>query len=1524
MAGFAVARFEAALGRRYHVVVTLELPDTGTRFFAFEAEHGQQRIEFPEHTIDSLRRVVVSFEAALAATQGLADATLAPSYCSFGGQQLYKVEAEQSEDGEIVHVVDLTATPTSGRLSIPVECFSAFVNLLFDDRLGFPSGCLERVMSYHSLLQLAFPNVSGSLNATMGHRSGFLMIDIAQPRLTDPVFMQQGEADEDGAAPDGRAAGGARRAKPKAFKSRLGLRTRSPTSVNYDELLAALGVATRADTQEESEGVKQKSRDRLPPKVLDLGLGAAQIKNLKEPSLRLKVDAEDLEDLRTLLGSTRDGGDFFIGLDIVDLWFLDRSRKVRALRFPLYFAEVALVDLGSEIEVRFRDRPKLVLNFLALCDVVLRFCGSRAVEHELHEVLTRIQNCRFEWVGRVEKVAVQRGLPLADGLLSHQRRLLLGQDERGPIGGALEGLAIEHVTIDSERTLFFARHLAMSEADLALAADLERIGREASTSTSHFNATLLGSVFNPLQPAAQVAAVSKNKTQARRERLSMATALPRCNPYELPDALHFLFDEFERKDLLLVEGPPGTGKTFSMLSLLVHCVCTGKRVLVVSDKSSALDALYEKMVGFMEEGLSDEREHHTRDIALRAGVKRPKWHDKSLGGIQDAARVLRAELRLELVQEILVSGRGAYRGQPQTSSIPETEAKRSPEGPSGFFAELLDIDKRIKNELAKIDQLLVQQFGESVPAERRICSRNWHETTAEDIRDLADFCHYLVQSPDVPSSQIQGILRSFIRNRQELVAKLYPDVAAEFCPADYRNWRGQLERLQRAQVVLETILAQRPLVLEDLMVIAEPLNGTRWPVFLASLHARAFTAAIRDGGQASALRRLRDKLFFPLAEDLQNLLSVVRDELKLFSLESLVKRRCVSQLARLHRFLCREGGVASPCLAWAIVHEVIGISYPPSPASLGNRAQATVGSCLHQISELQAERTALVRRRFTEELLSAFRRHVESEKRTTARNETASFDPLAACNDLVAEIDSRFERVVKSDNVGMAIESFHGLKEVIAGCFPVWLLLKDQVSLALPMVKGLFDVVIIDESTQCRVDDAIPLIYRARKVIAVGDENQTVLQRSSALDDFLFENFELESHLHAIGAASVKAAGSHFFGLLKGLKQSRILLDEHFRCPPEVIEYSNKYVYDGLLKIMKWRPTGSPDPVIVDYSERRTRNRNRPTSGKFKGIEVGMIDRFFEWVERSILAFEHETGRRIKLETDVAICYFLLKNEEYIKKRKADFLRSMKRGDDVLDGAGAALQGKERDLIFFLWDITRANFQAFMQGDDPAKRKGELNVLMSRPRLRAYHYLHKDFAALDHSRSSITHYLWSAYKTREEAARAATRSDREASAGRSADVLHDGDSLGPWDQVGPQWAVRSARPSPVRLPWRRTDGQLLYELLRVMCERMGIASELARYRPQFGVIVGRPEHRVDLVLHPAPGHGGPRLALVELSGFETVAHAGELQAFASILGRAQPALVPVFLHTHELFAPKSFVHSRLLDLLRSREPAASS
>ncbi len=342
------------------------------------------------------------------------------------------------------------------------------------------------------------------------------------------------------------------------------------------------------------------------------------------------------------------------------------------------------------------------------------------------------------------------------------------------------------------------------------------------------------------------------------------------------------------------------------------------------------------------------------------------------------------------------------------------------------------------------------------------------------------------------------------------------------------------------------------------------------------------------------------------------------------------------------------------------------------------------------------------------------------------------------------------------------------------------------------------------------------------------------------------------------------------------------MLDEHYRCPPDIIEYSNRYVYNSELKVMQWRRLGQPRAMTVDWSERDRPDSAKPENGAFKGIETDMVDRFFSYVEKSIKEIERETGKRINMEQDVALCYFLLKNEPYVKAKKAEFLTRLDRGNDVLDGAGAALQGKERPYIFYLWDISRGNMMAFRQGDDPDKRKGELNVLMSRPKSRSFHYLHKNFDQLDHDKASITDFLWTAWKRQQE-----------------------GDSK-------KDFVERVKQPGPAFIPWRRSSGSLMLAILNHLKANGSILPAM-KTGTQTGVVVGDPRFKVDVVVN----HEGASIGVIDLCGFDWHENcADDVIDYYFQLKRAEPKIRPVFLFMHELADERSRAFMRLLARFR--------
>lgn len=115
---------------------------------------------------------------------------------------------------------------------------------------------------------------------------------------------------------------------------------------------------------------------------------------------------------------------------------------------------------------------------------------------------------------------------------------------------------------------------------------------------------------------------------------------------------------------------------------------------------------------------------------------------------------------------------------------------------------------------------------------------------------------------------------------------------------------------------------------------------------------------------------------------------------------------------------------------------------------------------------------------------------------------------------------------------------------------------------------ALFDLVIVDEASQCSTPDVLPLLFRARRALVIGDPMQlqhiTTLQprqeaeahrgsglRASWLDEHRFEHRRYSS-FHAAAHAAGRT----------------LLLDEHFRCHPDIVGISNRHCYGDRLTVL--------------------------------------------------------------------------------------------------------------------------------------------------------------------------------------------------------------------------------------------------------------------------------------------------------------------------------------------------------------------
>lgn len=122
------------------------------------------------------------------------------------------------------------------------------------------------------------------------------------------------------------------------------------------------------------------------------------------------------------------------------------------------------------------------------------------------------------------------------------------------------------------------------------------------------------------------------------------------------------------------------------------------------------------------------------------------------------------------------------------------------------------------------------------------------------------------------------------------------------------------------------------------------------------------------------------------------------------------------------------------------------------------------------------------------------------------------------------------------------------------------------------MIEGLFDTVMFDESGQALLHTAVAPLFRARKAIIVGDIFQ--LEPIRGNEERLVERYEFESETEScidIEKNSIQNGadrGSDVYEMLNDQKVG-IILDEHRRCEKAIAEFSNQYVYENRLKIVK-------------------------------------------------------------------------------------------------------------------------------------------------------------------------------------------------------------------------------------------------------------------------------------------------------------------------------------------------------------------
>lgn len=231
---------------------------------------------------------------------------------------------------------------------------------------------------------------------------------------------------------------------------------------------------------------------------------------------------------------------------------------------------------------------------------------------------------------------------------------------------------------------------------------------------------------------------------------------------------------------------------------------------------------------------------------------------------------------------------------------------------------------------------------------------------------------------------------------------------------------------------------------------------------------------------------------------------------------------------------------------------------------------------------------------------------------------------------------------------------------------PVWIMPLSEVAETFDPRTTKFDVVIMDEASQCDLMGMIAL-YLGRKIIIVGDEEQ-VSPVAVGQDQELVQKL-IDEHLQGIPFSVLYDGRMSVYDLAKASFGEAICLVEHFRCVPEIIGFSNFLSYSRRIRPLRDSSNVQLKPHVISY-----RVRNGFSENKVNKTEASVV------ASLVLSASEHSEyqdktfGVISLVGDDQAIEIDRMIRSRMPEKSYARF--------QILCGNPAHFQGDERDVVF--------------------------------------------------------------------------------------------------------------------------------------------------------------------------------------------------------------------------------------------------
>ncbi|MCD4728256.1 MAG: AAA family ATPase [Pirellulales bacterium] len=581
-----------------------------------------------------------------------------------------------------------------------------------------------------------------------------------------------------------------------------------------------------------------------------------------------------------------------------------------------------------------------------------------------------------------------------------------------------------------------------------------------------------------------------------------------------------IVDKLRGASGVLVQGPPGTGKSHTIANLICHLLATGQRILVTAKTPRALQVLG---------GLVPDELRPLCINLLGSGLDEKRSLESSVGGI----------LR-------------------KNEEWNENQAIRERE----------DIEQKLRNlreEKAKVDRRL-RAIRESETHSHSIAEGTYRGTAARIAMDInRDRSTYEWFTDKVQLNQpcpirpedlvevVRVLQRSTADKRQEL-RQVWPESNNIPTPQKFAKLAHDEKRaMEDEKAALQRFPIVRSFCLKRARSSRQKIEEEIRPIEVAvSIHAvetnthritKELLQAIRNrdvDGFARSRNEIQD-----LEREHQNVQKVDEYILKMRR----VVPKLTEELERTCNDTCWEKRIEKINNAWHWaqarfwVEEYIRNEDAPSLAKRARQIEDEISTIIAKLASLHAWSFCFSR------LEENHRRHMEAWQQSMRRlgKGTGKYAP-------------RHRREAQ--------QHLNECREAV----PAWVMPLHRVWDTVDPSPGMFDLIIVDEASQCGVE-ALPLFYLGTKILIVGDDKQIspevgFIDKNKVfqlMEQFLYD-FDHKDSFHR--DASLFDHGKLRYGT------RQIILREHFRCMPEIIRFSNDLCYSdtSLIPLRQYGP----------------------------------------------------------------------------------------------------------------------------------------------------------------------------------------------------------------------------------------------------------------------------------------------------------------------------------------------------------------